>query len=207
MMAMLRATPEETEKTVVFGVRYEDDLFYEKELASFKNTEVVIAVSRPSDAWKGKTGRVTEHLSEIPKDAEAYVCGNPEMVNSVRAALEKKRHDPSLVSSEEFVAQTAAKEPEDRRSIFRRIVIDGEVPGIESVQWLLIASAFAVPFVWKLLPEYKSFLWDVSWITVVALMCVRPLADIFPKISLFRALIPLRKGLGILSSAVVVTSL
>lgn len=135
------------------------------------------------------------------------------MVESVKKALRDSGHDSGLVSSEEFVAQGGVpggmEKSRGASSLLRRIVLDGEIPAsvIATVQWTLIAFAFAVPFFWGFFPKLRTELWSVSWLSVVALMAVRPLADVFPKISLFRALIPLRKGLGILSASVVVTNL
>ena len=213
MIAMLEATPVETKKTVVFGVRNEEDLFYAERLRSFENTEVVITVSRPSDSWTGKSGRVTDHLSCVTPESEVYICGNPDMVESVISALEAAGHSKELVSNEAFVLQGVAAKTvsstagKSKTSCLKRFFVDGEVPGVEAVNWLLIALSAAVPFAWWLFPAYKSDLWSVSWITVVTLMCIRPLADIFPKILFFRSVLPLRKGLGILSASVVATSL
>ena len=213
MIAMLEASAPETKKTVVFGVRNEEDLFYAERLRSYGNTEVVITVSRPSDSWTGKSGRVTDHLSCVTPESEVYICGNPDMVESVVKALDEAGHPKSLVSNEAFVLQGAAS-PKSAKSgtasksnCLKRFFIEGEVPGVEAVQWLLIAASAAVPFIWWLFPSYKNELWSVSWITVVTLMCIRPLADIFPKILFFRSILPLRKGLGILSASVVATSL
>ncbi|MFZ3232196.1 MAG: FAD-binding oxidoreductase [Patescibacteria group bacterium] len=214
MIAMLEAAPAETKKTVVFGVRNEEDLFYAEKLRMFENTEVVITVSRPSDSWTGKSGRVTDHLSCVTPESEVYICGNPDMVESVVKAMESAGHPASLVSHESFVAQggtngseKAAANADSKPSCLTRFFVDGEVPGVEVLNWLLIAASAAVPFVWWLFPAYKDELWSVSWITVVTLMCIRPLADIFPKILFFRSVLPLRKGLGILSASIVVTSL
>lgn len=213
MIAMLEAAPAQTKKSVVFGVRNEEDLFYAEKLRTFENTEVVITVSRPSDSWTGKSGRVTDHLSCVTPESEVYICGNPDMVESVVKAMETAGHSPSLVSHESFVAQggtnanAKSADSNAKRNRLTRFFIDGEVPGVNAAQWLLIAASAAVPFVWWQFPEYKNALWSVSWISVVTLMCIRPLADIFPKILFFRSVLPLRKGLGILSASIVVTSL
>lgn len=55
MIAMLEATPENVRKTVIFGVRHDADVFYAERLRKYPNTQTVITVSRPSDAWVGKT--------------------------------------------------------------------------------------------------------------------------------------------------------
>lgn len=116
MVAMLEAANVETPKTVVFGVRSEDDLFYVDKLKSFKNTEVVVTVSRPSESWTGLSGRVTDHLSSVTPESEIYVCGNPDMVESVLSAMEKIGHSPALVSHESFVAQSTPVESGSARS-------------------------------------------------------------------------------------------
>lgn len=204
MVAMLESLPEDAKKTVVFGVRSEEDLFYADRLKAFANTDVVIAVSRPSEAWKGARGRVTEHLSGIDPKSEVYICGNPGMVEDVRKKLAESGFEETNVFHEAFVSQASKT---DKPSLFGRAILEGEVPGIGAAQWALIALSCAVPFVWGFFPAYRQTLWDVSWIAAVVLMSIRPLADLFPKILLLRALIPLRKGLGILSATVVVTNL
>lgn len=199
MVAMLEATPADVKKTVIFGVRNDEDVFYAERLRSFANTEVVITVSRPSDSWTGKSGRVTDHLHLVPPESEVYVCGNPDMVESVTKALEAAGHPSDLVSHESFVAQAAPSatggKPREKgmRAALSRFFIYGEVPGVEAVQWALIAASAMVPLVWWLFPQYKNALWSVSWISVVTLMCVRPLADIFPNVLFFRSVLPLRK--------------
>lgn len=204
MVAMLEALSEETKKTVVFGVRSENDLFYADRLKAFANTEVVVTVSRPSEGWKGARGRVTEHLSGIDPSSEAYICGSPEMVEEVRKKLAESGFEEANVFYEAFVSQATKT---DKPSLLRRVLLDGEIPGISAVQWTLIALSATVPFVWGFFPAYRQSLWDVSWISAVALMSIRPLADLFPKMLFLRALVPLRKGLGILSAAVVATNL
>lgn len=178
-------------------------------LRSFANTEVVVTVSRPSDSWTGKSGRVTDHLSCVTPESEIYVCGNSDMVESVLKTLENSGHPPALVSHESFITQGGAPKisPSGGSNVFTRFFFDGEVPGVNAVQWLLIATSATVPFVWWQFPAYRNELWSVSWIAVVTLMCLRPLADIFPKILFFRSVLPLRKGLGILSASIVVTNL
>ncbi len=199
MMAMLAATPDSVPQTVIFGARTEGDLFYLERLRKIKNAKVIVTLSQPGAKWKGAAGRVTDHLGIVTPQSEVYVCGNPDMVESVKKALHDAGHDSGLVFAEEFVAQgSTASDAEKSRgtlSFLKRIVLDGEIPGlvIATVQWTFIAFAFAVPFLWGFFPKLRTELWSVSWISVVALMAVRPLADIFPKISLFRALIPLRQ--------------
>ena len=74
-----------------FGVRHEEDLFWVEELrnleASFPNLKVMVSVSQPQGSWTGLTGRVTDVMPNVLRDfsrISAYVCGNTDMVKSVK---------------------------------------------------------------------------------------------------------------------------
>lgn len=200
IMAMLKRTSPTTEKIVLFGLRSEEDIFYKKELESFPNTKVIITLSSPSTEWKGKTGRVTDFFDLIPREAEVYICGNPAMVQSSIEALQAKKHLSRLVFHEEFKDQSGTK-------TLTQIQNSQEINPIVWIQNILILCGFLVPVIWYFSPDYRWNLWDLSWYAVTILMLIRPLGDIFPKWMIFRRLLPLRQGLGILSSAVVVTNM
>ncbi len=79
--------------TLVFGVRFEADLFYVDQLREWEKLyphfEARIAISRPSETWAGLSGRVTDHLqgfetSEALQNLQVYICGNGDMVKSVK---------------------------------------------------------------------------------------------------------------------------
>lgn len=76
---------------LVFGVRYPQDLFYQdyfQELAAkHDNFNLLLTCSRPEGDWQGETGRVTDHLDKYDLASESlhmFICGNGEMVKSVR---------------------------------------------------------------------------------------------------------------------------
>jgi NAD(P)H-flavin reductase len=80
---------------LVFGFRY--DFYFEKywkELdSSYENFTLSACCSKPDKKWRGKSGRVTEHLEEEirnAKDKEVYICGPPPMVQDTKDILEKK---------------------------------------------------------------------------------------------------------------------
>lgn len=87
--------------------------------------------------------------------------------------------------------------------------------------WFIIAIAlFAIPALWYYFAIQKNlywdfilwktflwFLWDVSWWSVVFVMIIRPLADVFPRIKALRKWVILRKAFWILTSSIVVTIL
>jgi CDP-4-dehydro-6-deoxyglucose reductase, E3 len=77
-----------------FGVRKEDDRYYENELKDLKkylpNFEFHYVLSRASDAWTGKKGYVQHFLKEtnykeIP--TTFYLCGNGGMIKDVKHQL------------------------------------------------------------------------------------------------------------------------
>ena len=96
IMAMARQLKGNGRKlTVLQGVSYAEELGWREELEGMRdeNFNYVPTVSRPEENpdWKGKTGRVEEHLEVCKsKDAEVYVCGPPPMVEKVIKALKDK---------------------------------------------------------------------------------------------------------------------
>ncbi|MBD3280659.1 hypothetical protein GF389_04000 [Candidatus Dojkabacteria bacterium] len=84
---------------LLFGTRYEKDVLKEKELGQLVNTypnlSVTFSVTRPTQNWnivdsgqlKRLTGRVTEHIAELPEDSDYYICGVKDMLESVRQKL------------------------------------------------------------------------------------------------------------------------
>ncbi len=81
--------------TLYFGVRHEEDLFYVNELRAFEqqypNFKAIITLSQPTDSWTGDKGRVTEHLKNLDfTNSTIYICGNGDMVKSVKDLLDSK---------------------------------------------------------------------------------------------------------------------
>ncbi len=76
---------------LVFGVRHENDVFCKERLEALKSTctnfSYTLTLSQPSDAWTGAHGRVTEHVANLPKEGNWYLCGSLPMVKDVRALL------------------------------------------------------------------------------------------------------------------------
>ena len=83
-IAMLKATGDDVEKVVIFWVRNENDIYYKDLLSTFKNTKVIITVSKPWENYTWNIWRVNNYLQEIKKDDEIYICWNPDMVESVK---------------------------------------------------------------------------------------------------------------------------
>jgi len=88
----------DTRKTdVVFGVRTETDLFWVDELQTLVqqhgNIFLHMALSAPTEAWKGHRGRVQTLVPLLVKDfsrTSLYACGSPAMTKDIkRLALEE----------------------------------------------------------------------------------------------------------------------
>jgi len=83
---------------LVFGVRYEDDLLYDKEFKALSekhpNFRTIFTLSRPRhpETWWGERGYVQGHLKENikdPKNTKVFICGLTPMIEASCAELEK----------------------------------------------------------------------------------------------------------------------
>jgi ferredoxin-NADP reductase len=95
--------------TLYWGVRKEEDLYYQEEFASLAEQypffKYFTTLSRPSAGWRGMRGRVTEHLPEgigSVENLEAYLCGNGEMIKEVRSLLIEKGIVRKSIHHEKF---------------------------------------------------------------------------------------------------------
>lgn len=75
-----------------FGLRNEEDLFYEDKLQDFKNSlknfDYKLVYSRPSEDWTGLTGYVTDHIEpEDAQNTQFYIVGHKSMVESLKEKL------------------------------------------------------------------------------------------------------------------------
>jgi ferredoxin-NADP reductase len=93
--------------TLYFGVRHEEDLFYIDELRKWEkehhNFKALVTLSQPSEAWTGEKGRVTEHLAELNiENVQVYICGNGDMVKSVKEMMDSKGLQKTDLHLEQF---------------------------------------------------------------------------------------------------------
>lgn len=98
--ALLRSGPE-PRMVVVHGASYASELAYRDRLeawAAAGRVDYVPTISRPTDpanaGWQGRIGRTEAILAAVcrergldPLDTVAYLCGNPEMIESASLAL------------------------------------------------------------------------------------------------------------------------
>ena len=94
---------------LVYGTRYEKDVYYREEFEQLArehpNFHYIITLSRPADDWKGVKGYVQEHVREIVgdrKDMEAYICGLNNMVSANRQQLKDLGWDRHQIIYERY---------------------------------------------------------------------------------------------------------
>lgn len=215
MIAMLESCPKEIEKTIIFWVRFEKDIYYKEKLESYPNTKLIIKVSKPDENYKWETWRVTDCLNKIWLDDEVYICWNPEMVDAVKEWLINRWHPIDLIFNESFTISRIYP------GLCKDIVFNWNIPWINFLSWIVIIfSLTIIPLSWfynKLndnlywnylfINNFMWFMFDVSWWSVIFVMAIRPLADLFPKLWFLNKLVSLRKAFWILSSSIIVVNL
>ncbi|MBP9732345.1 MAG: FAD-dependent oxidoreductase [Candidatus Magasanikbacteria bacterium] len=91
---------------LIFGVRYEKDIFWADRLVElqkkYANFNYSITISRPEETWTGSRGRVTEHLPTDTSHLHAFLCGNADMVKTVREILTTRGTDTQNIHFEIF---------------------------------------------------------------------------------------------------------
>lgn len=110
-LSMLRAHPADPpwrSFVLVHGARRADDLAYRTELLERERNDprfrYVPIVSREPDgsAWTGRRGRVQAALGDLaldPARTHVFLCGNPDMIQSVRDDLAPKGFSPGTFAS------------------------------------------------------------------------------------------------------------
>jgi CDP-4-dehydro-6-deoxyglucose reductase, E3 len=95
--------------TLVFGVRYESHLMYRAEFEEMARQHphfrFMPTLSRPDEAWKGRTGHVQTHLAEAigeRRDVDVFLCGLKLMVDDVRNILKEMGFDRKQILFEKY---------------------------------------------------------------------------------------------------------
>lgn len=75
-----------------WGLRFEEDIFWHEEFVNLTSDHptfsYLLTLSQPSDAWPGKKGYVTDHLSMNDFDQyDYYLCGNRGTIDSIKDFL------------------------------------------------------------------------------------------------------------------------
>ena len=92
-----------------WGLRHEEDLYYQEELAlwseRYPHFQYVTTLSQPSSMWQGTRGRVTQLLPDaitVVDSVDAYLCGIGAMIKEVRSLLMAKGMPPKSIHFEKF---------------------------------------------------------------------------------------------------------
>jgi len=97
--------------TFFFGARTREDLYEMETLMKLEsempNLEVITCLSRPTEQcqWDGDVGHVTDLIKKYLENAvntEAYLCGNPRMIDSVIPLLKEKGMPEELIFYDKF---------------------------------------------------------------------------------------------------------
>jgi ferredoxin-NADP reductase len=94
---------------LVFGVRYEGDLYYNDEFLQLArahpNFHYLPTLSRDNPGWTGARGYVQEHVRRLAQgrtDMDAYICGLRDMVLANRDLLKELGWDKKSILYERF---------------------------------------------------------------------------------------------------------
>jgi ferredoxin-NADP reductase len=95
--------------TLIFGVRHEYGLLYHDELnelaKAHPNFEYRPTVTRPTEHWNGRVGRVQQPAIEAlgdRRDVDVYICGLREMVDDMRGKLKEIGLDRKRIIYEKY---------------------------------------------------------------------------------------------------------
>ncbi len=94
---------------LVFGSRYENDVYYYKEFvelaAKYPNFHFLPTLSRGSAEWQGLRGYVQDHVTTAVQgrtDMHAYICGLEKMVTTNRDLLKSLGWDRKQIHFERY---------------------------------------------------------------------------------------------------------
>lgn len=100
--------------TLLFGVRYEEGLLYRSEFEhlqrEYPTFRFLPTITRPTEKWRGRQGRVQAHLDEAldlksyedRSTVDVYICGLKEMVDDVRKELKARGFDRKQIIYEKY---------------------------------------------------------------------------------------------------------
>jgi ferredoxin-NADP reductase len=101
--------PQAQQLTLLFGVRYENSIYYGNEFEELArqhpNFRFWPTLSRPESSWNGRSGHVQIHLLEAigdRRDLDIYICGLKAMVDDVRAILKGLGFDRKQIIFEKY---------------------------------------------------------------------------------------------------------
>ncbi len=108
MIAESLAREPDRKARLYFGLRFEDDIFWDKEFAQLTKIHTSftyhLTLSQPGSAWKGKRGRITDYVFEHDHldQCDFYLCGSREMVRDMTNRLLKSNIEEMQIKTELF---------------------------------------------------------------------------------------------------------
>lgn len=116
MLAWLAAHEPERRVTLLWGIRSERDLYFQRELEQFvqqmPNFTHLTTLSQPGADWQGARGRVQIALQDRATTVdglEVYLCGNGAMIKEVAQLL--KDRGPCTIHREQYFAAPRTTNP------------------------------------------------------------------------------------------------
>lgn len=95
--------------TLYWGLRHEEDIFWQKEFEQLSQTHpnfrLTLTLSQPDDNWQGKRGHVGDHLFTDEQNlsgSDFYLCGNKNMITDMRTRLTAAGVPPTQIKFELF---------------------------------------------------------------------------------------------------------
>ena len=87
-----------------WGLRYEDDIFFQQKLDALQkssaNFQYAIVLSKPTSAWKGYSGHVTDYV--VKEESDFYLSGNKNTVGEVKTKLLAQKVSGTQIITEPF---------------------------------------------------------------------------------------------------------
>lgn len=199
LYAMLCSISSKQESTLIVGARTLSDHYYLDRIALLPYVTTKVIVSAPDAGYQWLTWRVTDHLWDGHSYDEYYICGNPVMVDDVKAHLLANGVSSWVIFTESYTplpdqSNHLHHAGSKHHGLSPRALVNRSL--IWAARWMVVAY---------LLRKQYALLRDIARWTAVLTMSIRPLAEITGKKRLKKALI-LRQGLGIMSSIIVVTA-
>ena len=106
---LLKVRNVQTPITLYLGLRFPADVFWQDYFADlakqYPNFHFILAISKPDQTWKGKTGHITDLVAKDFPDASqccAYLCGNKLMVEETTQILISHGCKKERVYTEKF---------------------------------------------------------------------------------------------------------
>ena len=106
---LLKVEHLQTPITLYLGLRYPTDIFWQdyfKQLSiDYPNFKLVLVISKPDNSWQGKTGHITDFVSQdFPNASElaVYLCGNISMIEETTNILLSRGLVKEKIFTEKF---------------------------------------------------------------------------------------------------------